>query len=175
MTSQSSRSHSPALVSERRDVDYRGVAEHIRAEGYDRFVGGFDRVVFTNGCFDILHAGHLSTLKLAFNLAGPTGAVVVGLNTDASVARLKGPSRPVVGEHERAELIVSLKYVDYVVTFDEDTPLKLIEALRPDVIVKGGDYDPTEVVGNHMARVEVAPYVEGLSTSEIVRRIREMP
>ena len=163
-------------VSEHQNVDYNEVAQNIRAEGFKRYVAGFDRLVFTNGCFDLLHAGHLSTLRHAFELAGSTGAVVVGLNTDDSVRRLKGPARPIIDENSRGQLLVSLKYVDFVVTFDEDTPLRLIEALRPNAIVKGGDYhDVTTVVGHDLAEVVITPYMGAVSTSEIIAKIRSLP
>lgn len=178
MTNPSNHSSLHAQVSERQNVDYNEVAHHIRAEGLRKYVAGFDRVVFTNGCFDLLHAGHLATLRHAFELAGRTGAVVVGLNTDDSVRRLKGPSRPILDETSRGQLLASLKYVDFVVTFDEDTPLELIKALRPDVIVKGGDYIAAkhEVVGGELGiHVELAPYSLNMSTSNIIRKIKGLP
>jgi len=99
--------------------------------------------------------------------------VVVGLNTDESVRRIKGDNRPIQDERTRASILVSLKFVDHVVTFDEDTPIKLIEALRPDIIVKGGDYDPLNVVGRQVAQVSIAPLMANQSSSDIVRRIRD--
>ncbi len=133
------------------------------------------RIVFTNGVFDILHRGHVEYLEEARALGD---RLVVGLNTDASVRRLKGPSRPIVGEGDRAAVVRALACVDLVVLFDEDTPLALLEAVRPHVLVKGGDYSPETIVGrefveSHGGRVCTIALREGLSSSEIVRRIRE--
>ena len=131
-----------------------------------------DRIVFTNGCFDILHAGHISLLDRARS-AGDR--LIVGLNTDRSVAALKGPSRPIVSELERARVLSALSAVDAVVLFDEETPLSLIQALRPHVLVKGGDYAADEIVGAKEVQqgggqVVIVPLVEGLSSSEILRK-----
>jgi D-beta-D-heptose 7-phosphate kinase / D-beta-D-heptose 1-phosphate adenosyltransferase len=101
-------------------------------------------VVFTNGCFDILHAGHISLLEQA---RGEGDALVVGVNSDASVKRIKGEARPVIGEKERAEALLALECVDHVVIYDEDTPLATINAIRPDVLVKGADWAIDEIVG----------------------------
>ncbi|MHB8407895.1 MAG: adenylyltransferase/cytidyltransferase family protein [Acidiferrobacterales bacterium] len=153
-----------------------GYSEHcrlIRDAGERLLMGGYDRIVFTNGCFDILHLGHLAVLKHCFDLRGGRGAVVVGLNSDECVRRIKGDERPILDEVTRASILVSLKFVDHVVTFGEDTPIKLIEALQPDVIVKGGDYEALNVVGRKIAQVSIAPLVPGQSSSDIVRRIRE--
>jgi len=133
------------------------------------------RVVFTNGCFDLLHAGHVLYLDAARRLGD---VLVVGLNTDASVRRLKGPSRPLVRERDRAVVLAGLASVDVVTPFDEDTPAELIAALLPDVLVKGGDYDLGGIVGREAVeasggRVEVIPFVEGHSTTELLRRVRE--
>lgn len=133
------------------------------------------RVVFTNGCFDILHRGHVTYLEQA-RLLGD--ALVVGVNTDASVARLKGPGRPFMPEGERALILAALSSVTAVTLFDEDTPGELIAALRPDVLVKGGDYTPEDIVGADAVeqgggRVVVIPYVEGHSTTALIQRLRE--
>jgi D-beta-D-heptose 7-phosphate kinase/D-beta-D-heptose 1-phosphate adenosyltransferase len=134
-------------------------------------------VVFTNGCFDLVHAGHVRYLRDARAFGD---LLVVGLNSDASVRRLgKGPERPILGEGERAEILAALESVDYVTLFDEDTPLELVRALRPDVLVKGGDWAPDEVAGADVVResggrVEIVRYHPGLSTTEIVRRIRSI-
>ncbi len=133
------------------------------------------RVVFTNGCFDILHRGHVTYLEQA-RLLGEV--LVVGVNTDASVARLKGHGRPLVPEGDRALILAALSSVTAVTLFDEDTPAELIEALRPDVLVKGGDYGPEDIVGADTVergggRVVVIPYVEGHSTTELIQRLRE--
>lgn len=133
------------------------------------------RVVFTNGVYDLLHRGHVEYLEEARALGD---RLVVGINTDASTRRLKGPSRPIVTEQDRAAVVRALACVDLVLLFDDDTPLRLIEAVRPDVLVKGADYTPADIVGRevveaHGGRVTTIALREGLSTSEIVRRIRE--
>ena len=141
------------------------------------------RLVFTNGCFDLLHVGHLRTLLTA---AEQGDILVVGLNSDDSVRRLKGEGRPLVAERERAAMLAALRCVDYVVIFDEETPLKVIEALRPDVLVKGGDYDPkatsgpAHIVGSELVRsyggeVVVIDLVDGRSTSGLVRKLQTPP
>lgn len=131
-------------------------------------------VVFTNGCFDILHRGHLDYLARAADFGN---ALVVGVNSDASVRRLKGPSRPVNKEQDRLFALASLLVVDAVCLFDEDTPLALIEELKPDVLAKGGDYSIETVVGSKevMARggnVEIIPFVEGYSTTALIEKLR---
>ena len=133
------------------------------------------RVVFTNGCFDILHRGHVTYLEQA-RLLGD--ALVVGVNTDASVARLKGPGRPLVPEGDRALILAALSSVTAVTLFGEDTPGELIAALRPDVLVKGGDYTPEDIVGAETVEqgggcVVVIPYAEGHSTTALIQRLRE--
>jgi D-beta-D-heptose 7-phosphate kinase/D-beta-D-heptose 1-phosphate adenosyltransferase len=131
-----------------------------------------DRVVFTNGCFDLLHRGHITLLEQARREGD---RLVVGLNSDASVARLKGPTRPVVGEKERAILLGALSAVDGVVLYEEDTPLETILALRPDVLVKGGDYTVETIVGapevhSWGGRVKIVPIVEGSSTTGLIAK-----
>jgi D-beta-D-heptose 7-phosphate kinase/D-beta-D-heptose 1-phosphate adenosyltransferase len=133
-------------------------------------------VVFTNGCFDILHKGHLEVLAEAAALGH---YLVVGVNADASVHRLKGPERPVNDEAFRSQMLASLLVVDAVCVFDEDTPLELISTVRPDVLVKGGDYDPETIVGAREVRswggqVVTIPLVEGYSTSNLIRKIRSL-
>ncbi|MBL0210225.1 MAG: D-glycero-beta-D-manno-heptose 1-phosphate adenylyltransferase [Holophagaceae bacterium] len=132
------------------------------------------RLCFTNGCFDLLHPGHVRYLEDARALGD---FLVVGLNSDASVARLKGAGRPLQDEAARASILLGLRSVDAVVQFDEDTPLELIQALRPDILVKGGDYTPDTVVGRdaveaHGGRVVIIPLIPGHSTSRIEERIR---
>lgn len=122
-------------------------------------------VVFTNGCFDVLHRGHLEYLRQSKGL-GDT--LVVGLNSDASVRRLKGPNRPVNSQEDRLCLLKALRCVDQVILFDEDTPYQLIKKVRPDIITKGGDYAPEHVVGNDLAKVVVLPYLNGYSTTRIL-------
>jgi D-beta-D-heptose 7-phosphate kinase/D-beta-D-heptose 1-phosphate adenosyltransferase len=132
------------------------------------------RLVFTNGCFDLLHRGHAEYLNAARQLGD---RLVVALNTDASVRKLKGPGRPVLPEMDRAYLMAALEAVDAVTLFPEDTPRDLIAALLPDVLVKGGDYAPDQVVGREEVeaaggRVQLIPVVSGRSTTDLVQRIR---
>ena len=134
-----------------------------------------EKIVFTNGCFDILHVGHIKYLQEAARLGD---ILVIGLNTDNSVKNLKGPDRPVNNENDRAEMLASFGFVDYVVLFDEDTPLELIKRLMPDVLVKGGDYAGIPVVGadeviSNGGTVKLIPYVQGKSTTNIIKKIRE--
>jgi rfaE bifunctional protein nucleotidyltransferase chain/domain len=133
------------------------------------------RIVFTNGCFDLLHPGHIRSLELARELGD---ALVIGLNSDASVRQLKGEGRPVIAERERAEILVALESVDAVVIFDAPTPRELIAALLPDVLVKGGDWPGDQIVGRKEVeaaggRVVSIPVVPGYSTTAILRKIRE--
>jgi len=133
-----------------------------------------DSIVFTNGCFDILHAGHIRLLHTA---AREAQRLVVGLNSDSSVKRIKGTHRPILPQQDRAALLAALGCVDMVVIFEEDTPLSLIEALRPDVLVKGADYTREAVVGHELVegwggRVVLAPLIENLSTTGIVERVK---
>ena len=133
-----------------------------------------ETIVFTNGCFDLLHVGHVTLLEECHRFGSK---LVLGLNSDASVCRLKGPARPVVGERERARVMAALAAVDAVVLFEEDTPLELIRAVRPDVLVKGGDYSVETVVGHEDViaaggRVEIVPTVEGFSTSSLVEKVK---
>jgi len=134
------------------------------------------RIVFTNGCFDILHAGHIEVLSRA---AEAGNILVVGLNANASVSRLKGPQRPVNSESFRTLMMASLQIVDAVSVFEEDTPLELIEAIQPDVLVKGGDYSPETIVGADIVtsrggQVLVVPIVQGYSTTGLIEKIRSL-
>jgi D-beta-D-heptose 7-phosphate kinase/D-beta-D-heptose 1-phosphate adenosyltransferase len=137
-----------------------------------RAAGG--RVVFTNGCFDLLHPGHVRYLAAARALGD---ALVVGVNSDDSVRRLKEPGRPVMSLAERSEVLAALAAVDHVIAFHEDTPLRLVTAIRPDVLVKGADWAEEQIAGaaevrGWGGRVERIALVPGVSTSELVRRIR---
>ena len=139
-------------------------ARHLQSSG--------KKIVFTNGCFDVLHPGHLDLLKRARALGD---ALVVAINSDASVRRLKGPNRPVFPENERGEILSALDMVDYVCTFDEDTPLEAILAIRPDILVKGADW-VDNIVGSAEVegwggKVIALPLVEGLSTTGIIERV----
>ena len=133
------------------------------------------RIVFTNGCFDLLHPGHVRTLEQARELGD---ALIVGLNSDASVRQLKGEGRPVVPEHERAEILAALECVDAVVIFNEPTPREVVARLLPDVLVKGGDWPRDQIAGREEVeaaggRVVLVPVSPGHSTSEILRKIRD--
>jgi D-beta-D-heptose 7-phosphate kinase/D-beta-D-heptose 1-phosphate adenosyltransferase len=133
------------------------------------------KVVFTNGCFDILHAGHVSYLEEARSRGH---LLVVGVNSDRSVRELKGASRPIISCDQRMRLLAALQCVDFVVPFDEDTPARLIAELVPDVLVKGADYEIHQIVGADVVqanggKVERIDFVEGLSTSDIIRRVQE--
>jgi D-beta-D-heptose 7-phosphate kinase/D-beta-D-heptose 1-phosphate adenosyltransferase len=133
-----------------------------------------DVIVFTNGCFDLLHPGHISLLHQASALGN---RLIVGLNTDASVKRLKGAERPILSEQDRGAILSALACVDLVVLFDDDTPLGLIESLQPDILVKGSDYSPDQVVGkaeveSYGGRVELVNLVEGYSTTHLTRKMR---
>ncbi|MBR4682895.1 MAG: D-glycero-beta-D-manno-heptose 1-phosphate adenylyltransferase [Elusimicrobiaceae bacterium] len=135
--------------------------EDVRAQG--------QKVVFTNGCFDILHAGHVSVLEFARSKGD---LLVVGLNSDASVKRLKGPSRPVNSQRDRALVLAALESVSAVCIFEEDTPYNLIKLIRPDVLVKGGDYKPTEIVGREFAKKVVRfALLKGRSTTNIIKKV----
>ena len=128
------------------------------------------RIVFTNGCFDILHRGHVTYLQAARALGDK---LIVGVNADASVRRLKGAHRPVNSEADRAYLLASLAAVDYVVIFPEDTPYELLTQVRPDVLVKGGDYQLEEVIGREFAQeVRLIDFVNGYSTTQIIRKMQ---
>lgn len=133
------------------------------------------RIVFTNGCFDILHYGHLHYLADARDLGD---RLVVGLNSAGSVRRLKGPTRPINDELTRTHLLAALQMVDAVVVFEEDTPLELIRLTQPDVLVKGGDWQPEQIVGSDIVlarggQVLSLPYIDGYSTTNIERKIKE--
>lgn len=132
------------------------------------------RIVFTNGCFDIIHSGHIYYLTEAKKYGD---LLIIGLNTDDSVSRLKGPSRPINRQHDRATVLAALKPVDYVCFFDEDTPMELIKFLNPDVLVKGADYKEEEVVGADFVKsqggeVVLIPFVEGKSTTNIINKMK---
>jgi D-beta-D-heptose 7-phosphate kinase/D-beta-D-heptose 1-phosphate adenosyltransferase len=136
-----------------------------------------ETIVFTNGCFDLLHVGHITLLEDCRRFGSK---LILGLNSDASVARLKGPTRPIVSERERAKVMAALAAVDAVVLFEEDTPIELIRALKPNVLVKGGDYVVETVVGHEEViaaggRVEIVPTVEGFSTTNIVKKLAAAP
>jgi D-beta-D-heptose 7-phosphate kinase/D-beta-D-heptose 1-phosphate adenosyltransferase len=159
-----------------------GIASDDKVLDFDRAVARVaewrasgESIVFTNGCFDLLHIGHITLLEDCRRLGSK---LVVGMNTDRSVGVLKGPSRPIVGQNERTKVMAALGSVDLVVLFDEETPLNLIQAMKPDVLVKGGDYTVETVVGHEDViaaggRVAIVPTVQGFSTSNIVKKMVE--
>lgn len=149
-------------------VSHKALAEYVSA-----LKERGDKVVFTNGVFDVLHPGHVRYLNEAAQLGN---ALVVAVNSDASARRLKGPGRPYNNETDRAEVIAALKCVNYVTIFDEDTPYELIKMLEPDVLVKGGDWPVDEIVGADVVKaaggeVYSLPFAEGYSTSALVEKI----
>ena len=134
------------------------------------------KIVFTNGCFDLVHLGHLDYLEKA---RGKGDVLVIGLNSDQSIRRLKGASRPVMDENSRARLLAALEFVDYVVLFDEDTPLELIRDILPDILVKGDDYDLSNIVGadvvmSNGGKVETVELVKGYSSTAIIEKIKNL-
>lgn len=146
--------------------------EQIREISAARRAAG-DSIVFTNGCFDVVHPGHVYCL---YEARRHGDALVVGLNSDSSVKKLKGPTRPVFPQDERAELLAAFFFVDYVVIFDEETPLELVIAVRPHVLVKGGDYSPETIVGRKEVEADggklvTIPPVPGLSSSNLIKLI----
>ncbi len=131
------------------------------------------KIVFTNGCFDIIHPGHIHLLKKAKDLGD---LLIVGINSDDSVKKIKGEKRPVMGEMERAEVLSAIRYVDYVTVFPEETPLETIKVIRPHVLVKGGDWTPETVIGKELVesyggKVVIIPYRDGYSTTSIIEKI----
>ncbi len=133
-------------------------------------------VVFTNGCFDLVHAGHINYLQKAKSLGD---ILVVGLNSDGSVRRLKGKKRPFAAQKNRAIVLSALACVDFIVIFDSLTPLDLIKAIKPDILVKGGDWKTKDIIGSgfvrsHGGRVKNLPYIKGFSTSKLIRKIKSL-
>ena len=135
-----------------------------------------EKIVFTNGCFDIVHLGHIDYLEKARNLGTK---LVLGLNTDTSVNRLKGPTRPVVNEYARARMMAAFEFVDAVILFDEPTPLQLIESVKPDILVKGDDYTVETIVGSDFVianggEVKTISLVQGYSTTKLIEKIKQL-
>jgi rfaE bifunctional protein nucleotidyltransferase chain/domain len=147
--------------------------EEIKAIVVDARTNG-KKVAFTNGCFDLLHRGHVHVLRAARACAD---LLIVGINSDQSVKQIKGPTRPVLPESDRCELLGAMEMVDFVVLFNEPDPHNLISAIRPDVLVKGGDWHTEKIIGSDLVeeaggRVVVVPYIKGFSTTEIIERIK---
>jgi rfaE bifunctional protein nucleotidyltransferase chain/domain len=137
----------------------------------DKLKSDGKKIVFTNGCFDIIHAGHIRYLKDAKALGD---VLVVGLNSDMSVSKIK-PARPINSQNQRAEVLSSLEMVDYVTIFEEKTPYELIKLVEPDVLVKGGDWKKEEIIGSDIAKETLSlPYIKGISTSEIIEKIKRL-
>lgn len=140
-----------------------------QGDSFDDLLPENVKIAFTNGCYDLLHSGHVSIFKYCRTLAD---FLVVGLNSDKSVTRLKGPLRPIVDQQQRALVVASIRYVDMVVIFSEDTPYELIKAVKPYYLVKGGDYQESEVVGHDLVpHTKIFPLIENLGTTNIVERI----
>jgi D-beta-D-heptose 7-phosphate kinase/D-beta-D-heptose 1-phosphate adenosyltransferase len=146
-----------------RQDELKHILQGLKAQG--------KRVVFTNGCFDIIHIGHIRYLREARTFGD---LLVVGINSDRSVSIIK-PDRPVNSQDQRAEVLASLEMVDYVTIFDEETPYELIKSVQPDVLVKGGDWKKEDIIGSDIAKeTHSLPYIEGISTSGIIGRIKKL-
>ena len=142
----------------------------------DRLKASGEKIVFTNGCFDLLHPGHTRYLRAARDLGD---YLIVAINSDRSVRAIKGPQRPIFSEQVRAELVAALSCVDSVLIFDEHVPLKVIQYLLPDILVKGGDWSEEEVIGADVVKraggdVRLIPYIPGFSTTALIERIRDL-
>ena len=141
----------------------------------DKWKENGEKIVFTNGCFDLVHRGHIEVLA---NTADLGDKLIIGLNSDSSIKELKGENRPIMDEISRAILLASLQFVDAIVFFSEETPYKLIETLIPDVLAKGGDYKVTEIAGNGVVlenggEVILVPFIDGFSSTNIVEKIKQ--
>ncbi len=143
--------------------ELKETVERLKADG--------KKIVFTNGCFDIIHIGHIRYLKKA-RVFGDV--LVIGINSDKSVSRIK-PKRPINPQNHRAEILSSLEMVDYVTLFDEETPYELIKSLQPDILAKGGDWKKEDIVGSDIAKDTYSlPYIKGISTTKIIERIKRL-
>ncbi len=134
-----------------------------------------DKIVFTNGCFDLIHRGHVEVLA---NTADLGDRLIIGLNSDSSIQKLKGENRPIIDENSRAILLASLQFIDAIVLFSEETPQKLIETIVPDILAKGGDYKVEEIAGHEVVlenrgEVILVPFIDGFSTTNIVEKIKQ--
>ena len=134
-----------------------------------------DKIVFTNGCFDLVHRGHVEVLA---NTADLGDRLIIGLNSDTSIHKLKGEKRPIIDENSRAILLASLQFIDAIVLFSESTPYQLIEAILPDILAKGGDYKEQEITGHELVlrnggEVILVPFIDGFSTTNIVNKIKQ--
>ncbi|MEA1987046.1 MAG: D-glycero-beta-D-manno-heptose 1-phosphate adenylyltransferase [Candidatus Marinimicrobia bacterium] len=154
-------------------IEYKITNKKMAKIQIEKWQENGEKVVFTNGCFDILHVGHIRYL---FEAKSKGDHLIIGLNTDKSVKKLKGKNRPIQSEQDRALILAGLEAVDLVILFDEDTPLELIKFLKPDILVKGSDYEIDEIVGGKEVveaggKVETIEFVEGKSTSSIIEKI----
>lgn len=145
----------------------------ITTERWDSLHSQYKQVVFTNGCFDVIHRGHITYLAKARELGD---CLVVGLNSDASVKRLKGETRPINRENDRAFVLAALQFIDYIILFEEDTPQELIKQVKPNILVKGGDYQIENIVGADFVlanggQVLTLPFVDGFSSTKIIQSI----
>ena len=134
------------------------------------------KIVFSNGCFDILHAGHVDYLEKARKIGD---RLIVGINTDNSIRRIKGPTRPIIDEVSRSRILAALEFVDMVVLFREDTPIELIKAIKPDILVKGKDYDISNIIGadfvmQNGGKVETVELTEGFSSTNVIKKIKDL-
>ena len=141
----------------------------------DKWKENGEKIVFTNGCFDLVHRGHIEVLAHTADLGD---RLIIGLNSDSSIKNLKGENRPIIDEISRAILLASLQFVDAIVFFSEETPHKLIETLVPDILAKGGDYKVTEIAGNEVVlenggEVILVPFIDGFSSTNIVKKIKK--
>ncbi len=157
-------------INQQKILNQEGLKSKI---AYWKFKGV--RVVFTNGCFDIIHLGHVDYLSKAKDLGD---ILIIGLNTDSSVSRIKGPTRPVNNETARANILASFNFVDAIVLFDEETPYELINKVKPDILVKGSDYNPEDIVGNDIVKksggkIETIDFLEGYSTSLVIEKLKQ--
>lgn len=153
-----------------------GLPKVLSAQSLEQAIADFKKagkkIVFTNGCFDLLHIGHVRYLEQAKSLGD---ILIVGINTDASVRELKGPTRPIQNENDRAEILASLKSVDHTVLFGEQTPINLIKSVKPDILVKGGDWKKEQIVGwdfveSYGGTVKSLQFVQGRSTTSIIEK-----
>jgi rfaE bifunctional protein nucleotidyltransferase chain/domain len=154
------------MVSSRKVLDRRNLHNAV-----EKIKNNGGKIVFTNGCFDIIHIGHIRYLKEAKTLGD---VLIVGLNSDRSVSSIK-PGRPVNPQDQRAEVLASLEMVDYVILFDEETPYDLIKLIQPDILVKGGDWKKEDIVGSDIAKQTLSlPYITGISTTGIIEKIKQI-
>ena len=138
----------------------------------DRLKKHGKKIVFTNGCFDILHSGHIKLLKKAKSLGD---FLILAINSDKSVKRIKGKKRPIIDEKNRAIIVDSIKFVDFVYIFSEDTPERTIKTIRPDILVKGSDWEPNKIVGREFVKKVVrVPLLKGFSTTDLIKKISEI-